>query len=65
MSAFADECREKAARFAERAAGYRKAGFPSLANASRIVAISLANAANAMDAVDAIDPDRVVERLQA
>ena len=63
MSAFAAECREKAARYAERAAGYRAAGVKDLAHIAREVSIGLSRAAHYMTQLESVEAD-AAERMQ-
>jgi len=52
MSAFSEECRRQAARYAEKAAGYRTAGETTLAARCRSIAVDLSDAANNIDLLD-------------
>ena len=58
MSAFSEECRRQAARYAERAAGYRLAGEREFAAKAHGVAIDLGNAAKALETLDLMEKAR-------
>lgn len=64
MSAFADDCREKAARYAERATAYRMAGDSELAEVARNIAIGLAGASSRINQLARMEAD-AAERMQS
>lgn len=64
MNGFATDCREKAARMAERAAAYRMAGARDLAAVASRGCAALTNAADAIEQLHRMEAD-AAERMQA